>query len=201
MSGFFEQGLEFEKNGDCDSAIKLYKLAADQGDSNAQWRIGAIYYTGKGVSKNEFEGLKWIQLAAKSGKAEAQFFFASCLLQGKCVAKNTGEAVKWCELAANQGYDKATQCLDEIKYAYVCEKIGYGSICSSDDINVLETMATRGTLGAEGLLTNARLNRARLLAGSRELNSMLESVSCYEALIRSNPQYKLIVGQELAEIC
>ena len=200
MSGFFEQGLEFEKNGDYDSALKLYKLAADQGDSNAQWRLGAIYYTGKGVPKNETEGLQWVKLAANNGKAEAQFFFASCLLQGKGVAKNTGEAVKWCELAANQGYDKATQCLDEIKYAYVCEKIGYGSICSSNDINVLETMAIRGTLGAEGLLANARLNRARSLAKAGELPLMLESVSYYEALIQSNPQYKFIVGQELAEI-
>ena len=90
------------------------------------------------------------------GKAEAQFFFASCLLQGKGVPKNTGEAVNWCEKAAHQGYDKAIQCLDDIKYSHVCEKIARNMVCTQADVAVLERMSMRGTIGAESLLVNAR---------------------------------------------
>lgn len=84
------------------------------------------------------------------------FFFASCLLQGKEVPKNTGEAVNWCEKAAHQGYDKAIQCLDDIKYSHVCEKIARNMVCTQDEVAVLERMSMRGTIGAEGLLVNAR---------------------------------------------
>ena len=80
MKTLFEQGLELEKQGDYENALKLYAQAAEQGDSNAQWRIGAIYYTGKGVNKNEAKGLQYVKSAAENGKAEAQFFICSCFL-------------------------------------------------------------------------------------------------------------------------
>ena len=99
MKILFEQGLELEKQGKYEQALKLYEQLAEQGDSNAQWRIGAIYYTGKGVNKNEAKGLKYVKLAAENGKADAQFFLCACFLNGKGVSKDIDEAIKWCELA------------------------------------------------------------------------------------------------------
>lgn len=201
MKTLFEQGLELEKQGDYENALKLYTQAAEQGDSNAQWRIGAIYYTGKGVNKNEAKGLQYLKSAAENGKAEAQFFICSCFLNGKGVTKDINEAIKWCELSASQGYDKALQFLDEIKYAKICEEITCGTVCSSKDIGVLSRMSAKGTLGATPLLETALLNRARFLSQSQSEEDLQECVDLYEKLIRNNASYKFIVEKELANVC
>lgn len=201
MKTLFEQGLELEKQGNYENALKLYAKAAEQGDSNAQWRIGAIYYTGKGVNKNEAKGLQYVKSAAENGKAEAQFFMCSCFLNGKGVTKDINEAIKWCELSASQGYDKALQFLDEIKYAKICEEIACGTVCSSEDIGVLSRMSVKGTLGATPLLETALLNRARFLSQSKSEEFLHECIDLYEMLIRNNASYKFIVEKELANVC
>lgn len=47
MKTIFEQGLELEKQGDYENALKLYTQAADQGDIRAQMNIGHIYRSGR----------------------------------------------------------------------------------------------------------------------------------------------------------
>jgi len=52
-------------------AVRWYTLAANQGDSDAQYNLGVCYDSGTGVTKNESEAVRWYTLAAKQGQANA----------------------------------------------------------------------------------------------------------------------------------
>jgi TPR repeat protein len=45
-------------------AVKWFRLAAEQGEANAQLGLGVMYGLGKGVPQDYTEGVKWLNLAA-----------------------------------------------------------------------------------------------------------------------------------------
>ena len=51
-------------------AVKWYRLAAEQGDANAQYNLGLMYDNGQGVPQDYAEAVKWYRLAAEQGDAE-----------------------------------------------------------------------------------------------------------------------------------
>ena len=53
-------------------AVKLYRLAADQGDANAQFNLGVMYAKGQGVPEDDKEAIRWYRLAARQGHADAE---------------------------------------------------------------------------------------------------------------------------------
>ena len=51
-----------------EQAAKWYRKAADQGNAEAQYRLGDFYYKGKGgLTKSYEEAYYWFTLAAKAG--------------------------------------------------------------------------------------------------------------------------------------
>jgi TPR repeat protein len=52
-------------------ALKWYRLAAGQGNADAQYNSGVMYTKGQGVPQNYAEALKWCRLA-DHGFASAQ---------------------------------------------------------------------------------------------------------------------------------
>lgn len=53
---------------DLSEAAKWYRMAADQGNAEAQYRLGDLYYRGKGgLKKSDEEAYFWFLLAARSG--------------------------------------------------------------------------------------------------------------------------------------
>ena len=52
-------------------AMKLFRLAAEQGYAPAQHNLGYMYANGEGVPENDREAVKWYQLAADQGLAGA----------------------------------------------------------------------------------------------------------------------------------
>ena len=54
------------------TAVKWYKLAAEQGHALAQYNLGWVYDTGKGVPQDYKTAVKWYTLAAEQGNARAQ---------------------------------------------------------------------------------------------------------------------------------
>lgn len=53
-------------------AVKLYRKAAEQGNTDAQFRLGMCYEGGRGVAKDETEAIIWYRKAAERGYAVAQ---------------------------------------------------------------------------------------------------------------------------------
>ena len=81
--------------------------AANQGDANAQLRLGWMYSTGQGVRQNNAKALKWYRLAANRGDAGAQNNLGFMYEAGLGVPQNYKEAVNWYSRAASQGEEHA----------------------------------------------------------------------------------------------
>lgn len=177
--------------------LKAYITAAENGNIDAQWHLANMYYHGDGVQEDKTEGVKWAFLAATAGNVEAQFLLCFCYLTGTGVDKSLDEAIKWCSRAAAQGHQLATQSLDELKYEKLCQRADPTQDCSKDDIQLLERMSAKGEVGANSLLNNARLARARSLSKKSEIECLSESISSYEALAESAPNFNIIIDKEL----
>ena len=53
-------------------AIKWFKKDANNGDTEAMYVVGGMYYHGQGVSKNYSEAVRWFRKAARSGSESAK---------------------------------------------------------------------------------------------------------------------------------
>ena len=98
LQAFLEQQSADEE------AARSDRAAAEQGDADAQLRLGRHYFTGSGVPRDDAEGVLWVRLAAEQGHADAQFTLASAYSLGRGVAKDEAEAMRWRLLAAEQGH-------------------------------------------------------------------------------------------------
>lgn len=80
------------------------RSAADQGNPDAQFKLGGVYYAGTAIVKKDFaEAAKWFRRAALQGHAGAEFCLGAQLAAGEGVAQDSTEAAKWFGLAASQG--------------------------------------------------------------------------------------------------
>lgn len=95
---------------------QLYKLAVEQGDDDAQFRLGQAYSLGSGVDQDEEKAFRWYKLAAEQGNAEAQYYLAQDYFFGGGVAEDKTESVRWHKLAVVQGNARSQWCLGHAYY-------------------------------------------------------------------------------------
>ena len=100
---------------DTDFISNLQELA-EQGDADAQFKLGVMYDNGEGVPQDYTEAAKWFRLAAEQGDAWAQYFLGVRYANGEGVPQDYTEAVKWYRLAAEQGHASAQSNLG-VRYA------------------------------------------------------------------------------------
>ena len=86
-----------------DDFVAKLKEAAEAADAESQFRLGQLYFTGKGVLQDDEEAVKWHRCAAEQGVAKAQFNLGLMYSKGKGVERDDAEAVKWYRFAAEQG--------------------------------------------------------------------------------------------------
>ena len=94
--------------------FKETKIKAEQGDEDAQWELGWMYYKGQGVPRDYKEAAKWFRKeakqyrkAAEQGDGKAQLVLAERYSNGEGVPKDYAEATKWLRKAAESGYPEA----------------------------------------------------------------------------------------------
>ncbi len=76
--------------GDYAEAVRLYRLAAEQGEAWAQSELGNMNFQGKGVPQDYTEAVRWYRLAAEKCYAWGQFNLGFSYREGK------GIPHKWC---------------------------------------------------------------------------------------------------------
>jgi TPR repeat protein len=69
--------------------MKWYRLAADQGRSDAQYQLGHLYYK----QNNYAEAAKWFHLAADQGRADAQSNLGSLYAEGEGIPRDFVQAL------------------------------------------------------------------------------------------------------------
>jgi uncharacterized protein len=108
----------YEK-GDHATALRLARPLAEQGDARAQSLLGSIYYSGRGVPRDDLEATKWFSLAADQGDAAAQFRLGLMYSEGHGMPQDHAEAAEWYQRAANERYAQAQYNLGLLNLAAV----------------------------------------------------------------------------------
>jgi TPR repeat protein len=102
-AGPLEDGLAAYKKGDFDTAVRLLQPLAEQGEPQAEEKLGRMYQRGKGLPKDFARAVVWYQKAAEKGDAAAQGRLGFLYRVGAGVPRDLKLAKKWYGLAAEQG--------------------------------------------------------------------------------------------------
>ena len=134
-----DQGFEAVKKGDYQTALKLWKPLADQGDARAQYNLGLMYRNGNGI-QDDVEAAKWFRKAAENGDIKAQHNLGMMYTYGEGVEQDYAEAVKWYRKAADKGYAMAQFNLglmyhdgEGVKQNRTVAKEWFGKACDNGD--------------------------------------------------------------------
>jgi TPR repeat protein len=91
-----------------------YRKAAEQGDVDAQYNLGSLYYDGRGVPHDYAQAVLWFRKAAERGDSDAQDELGDLYLSGEGVAQNYTQAAMWYRKAAEQGNALAQASLGDL---------------------------------------------------------------------------------------
>ena len=98
-----------------EAAAALYREAAEQGDADGAYGLGAMYASGDGVTSDPAQALRWMRLAAEKGHVQAVSFLAQAYLARDSLLKAEpdfdAQAVRWAERAAQTGFVPAMDAL------------------------------------------------------------------------------------------
>jgi hypothetical protein len=96
------------------TAAKYYRMAAEQGDMNAQFNLAVMYDDGLGVAQDQGEAAHRYRSAAGQGDPQAQFNLGSMYFKGEGVARNEGTALMWLTISAENGEARARTAADHL---------------------------------------------------------------------------------------
>lgn len=88
---------------DINQTIRL----ANQGEAEAQNRLGVMYHEGQGVRQNHTKAVEWYQKSANQGVSQAQYNLGVMYDQGLSVRQDHKKASEWYQKSANQQNSKA----------------------------------------------------------------------------------------------
>ena len=102
-----DKSLIFARAGDYAAARTIWSSLAQDGNAEAQFRLGWLYETGVGGEKNFAEAAYWYAVAADLAHPSALYNFAVMLAEGRGVSRDDTKAAKYFRRAAVQGHAKA----------------------------------------------------------------------------------------------
>ncbi|MHB1146861.1 MAG: retroviral-like aspartic protease family protein [Lutibacter sp.] len=100
--------------------INLIKKRAEQGDSEAQFKLALSYSSGNGLEKDEVQAFKWYKRSVEQGNANAQNGLALMYEKGHVVEENKTEAFYLFRKSAENG------CIDAFENLGHCFWYGSG---------------------------------------------------------------------------
>ena len=99
----FQTGFDCYQAKNYACALKEWQPLAEQGNVEAQYKLGRMYEDGLGIAQDYAEAVKWYRKAAEQGNAFAQGDLGWMYDSGHGIAQDYAEAVKWYRKAAEQG--------------------------------------------------------------------------------------------------
>ena len=131
----FNKGLEAAHAGDYATALKEFKPLAEQGYADAQYNLGVMYETGKGVLQDYAEAVKWYRLAAEQGYADAQNNLGVMYETGKGVLQDNLTAHMWYNIASANGLEEAGEYRDELAALMTADAIERATAMARECMN------------------------------------------------------------------
>ena len=90
------------------------RRAAEQGNAEAQARLGAVYEEGRGVMNDDELAASWYRKSAEQGNALGQYHLGDAYLLGHGVTQSNVDAYMWFTLSAESGFQDAAERLDAL---------------------------------------------------------------------------------------
>ena len=85
-------------------AARLFRVAAERGDTESQYKLGCCLQRGEGVHYGPVEAFMWLKRAADAGYSEAQCEAGLALLQGRGADEDKPAGVVYFRRAADKGH-------------------------------------------------------------------------------------------------
>jgi hypothetical protein len=95
--------------------VTRYRIAAEQGNAHARFKLGEAYYDGQGVAQDRQQALQWFRAAAEQGHVEAQYTLGFIYHMGRGVSSDPSQAIAWYQKAAAQGHARAASSLKQLQ--------------------------------------------------------------------------------------
>ena len=103
----YQEGIDAYAQGNFAVALKKLQPMAEQGNADAQLRLGLMYREGNGVPKDDKQAVAWLSKAAEQGNMEAQENLGLSYAKGLGVDRDWVQADKWFSIAAASGKETA----------------------------------------------------------------------------------------------
>lgn len=158
---------------------------AQQGDRQAQYDLGMVYYAGKEeIPRNIKLGAEWFLKSAQQGQAEAQFAIGRCYFHGRGVPKDKALGARWYSEAAKQNHKQAAYVLGD------CYFLGEG--VERDHTESMKWFSKAAALGEKG----AQFRIARILEkGDPSVRDPLQALEEYKKSANGGNAYaEFMVG-------
>ena len=94
--------------------MKKNLVRALNGNADAQYTHGLMYYFGRRVKQDYSEALKWYQLSADQGYSLAQYNLGVMYENGQGVIKDYVRAHMWFDISASSGNKDALSARDVV---------------------------------------------------------------------------------------
>ncbi|NOJ50473.1 tetratricopeptide repeat protein [Bradyrhizobium archetypum] len=78
-----------------------YEQAAQDGDDDGQFYLGALYSAGVGRPRNDQEAFRWFSRAADQGHGHAMLIIAGLYASGRGTTKDNVKAYSWAHIVAS----------------------------------------------------------------------------------------------------
>ena len=105
MAGSLEDGEAAYQRRDYETAVRLWRLAGDEGNVYAQFNLGLLYSSGQGVPQDYAQALMWFRKAADQGADHAQVYLGGMYHDGQGVPQDYVRAHMWFNLVASGASD------------------------------------------------------------------------------------------------
>lgn len=96
----FGDGVAAFIAGDYETALKIARPIAEQGDARAQDFLGEMYEDGNGVAQDYREALKWYRLSAHQGNSWAQVDLGKLYSNGLGAPQDIVRAYMWFDVGS-----------------------------------------------------------------------------------------------------
>lgn len=103
----YHNAMQHFLHGDQVTGARMLAALAENGYAPAQFRLGLLYQTGAGVSRNPHRAVYWFDKAARQGEVGGLYWLAEAYRRGDGVPVTPELAFQWFYRLAEHGYAPA----------------------------------------------------------------------------------------------
>lgn len=112
----FRKAVALSRDARYAESAQWYERAATRNHPKAQFVLGSMYRSGKGVARDPAVAVQWYVRSATLGNALAQFSLGNMYIRGEGLPRNEAEGARLYRLAARQNLREAQYNLGALHY-------------------------------------------------------------------------------------